>query len=181
VTAEDLALSNNDWGNFVERQVNRLPDNGLRTAVKYGMVSQDTALFQMLAASVQYGDFVAKAILYDHLVKTGTSSTEAVAETGEAFINYNVLAGRNRDWLERHGLLWFYNYKLRAMKEAAYILRHHPLRALLMMTLPGFSSLQSAVDSNFLTLAVEGDLPWSIGPGMGLNSWTLNPTVQLLQ
>jgi predicted NAD-dependent protein-ADP-ribosyltransferase YbiA (DUF1768 family) len=179
VTAEDLAIGENRWGSYVEKALDKLPDNGIRTAAKYGMVTQDTAAFQLLAASVQYGDFVAKAILYDHLVAKGKDEKEAVAEVGEAFINYNVLAGRNRDWLERHGLLWFYNYKLRSMKEAAYLLRNHPLRAMLMMTMPGLSSLQSAIDSNFLTLAVEGDLPWSIGPGMGLNAWTLNPVVNL--
>ena len=180
VTAEDLALAEGKWSQFVEKMINKIPDNGLRTLVKYGMVSKDTALYKVLAASVQYGDFVGKAILYDHLTeKQGKSEKEAVAEVSEAFINYNVLAGRNRDWLERNGLLWFYNYKLRAMKEAAYMIRNHPLKAIIMMTAPGLSALQSPLDSNFLSLAVDGDLPWSIGPGMGLNSWAMNPWVNL--
>ena len=68
VTAEDLALADGKWTNFVERKVAELPP-GFRTAARYALVTSDTALFQGLARSVQYGDFVAKAILYDDLVK----------------------------------------------------------------------------------------------------------------
>jgi hypothetical protein len=181
VTAEDLALAEGKWSEFMTNMIQKIPDNGLRTAAKYGIVDKDTAMFRALGAATQYGDFVMKAILTDHLVaKENKSTDDAIAEASEAFVNYNVLAGRSRDWLERHGLLWFYNYKLRSMKEAAWTLRNRPLRALIMMSAPGLSSIQSVVDSNFMSLAVEGDLPWSIGPGMGLNSWAMNPWANLI-
>ncbi len=67
VTAEDLALADGEWANWVERKVASLPD-ALRTPARYALVTRDTALFQGLARSVQYGDFVAKAILYDDLI-----------------------------------------------------------------------------------------------------------------
>ena len=83
-------------------------------------VTRDTALFQGLARSVQYGDFIAKAMLYDDLTKRQKKShKEAAAGVSEAFVNYNFLAGRDRQYPESAGLLWFWNYKIRIMKIAA--------------------------------------------------------------
>jgi hypothetical protein len=138
VTAEDLAIADGKWQSFVERKVNSLPD-GLKTPARYALVTRDTALFQGLARSVQYGDFVGKAIMYDHLRgRKKVAKHEAIAQVSEAFVNYNKLAGRGRQYLESVGLLWFYNYKLRIMKEAAYMMRRNPLRSLLMTAVPSF-------------------------------------------
>lgn len=137
VTAEDLALADGKWTNFVERKINDLP-GGFRTIARYALVTRDTALYQGLARSVQYGDFIAKSILYDDLVKRKKlASQEAIGTVNESFVNYNRLAGRGRQYLESVGLMWFYSYKIRSMKEAAYMLRNNPLKSLLMMGLPG--------------------------------------------
>jgi hypothetical protein len=64
VTAEDLALSDGKWSNFIEKKVNDLQEP-FKTMARYGLITKDTALFQGLARAVQYGDFVAKAVLYD--------------------------------------------------------------------------------------------------------------------
>ena len=103
-------------------------------------------MFQALSRSVQYGDFIMKAILYDDLVNRQTSditgkhvkisSKDAIATVNQAFVPYNHLSGRGRHYLESMGLLWFYNYKLRIMKESAYLLRHNPLRSLLTVAVP---------------------------------------------
>ncbi|MBX3573182.1 MAG: hypothetical protein KF694_12600 [Mesorhizobium sp.] len=83
VTAEDLALADGKWTNWVERKINNLP-NGLKTIARYGLVTRDTALYQGLARSVQYGDFVAKAILYDDLaIRKKMDRKEAIAAVSE--------------------------------------------------------------------------------------------------
>lgn len=83
---------------------------------------------------VQYGDFIAKAVLYDHLTqKKGMDSETALEEIMEEFVQYNRLLGRGRDFLESMGLLWFWSYKLRIMKIAVKMLRERPLSALFMM------------------------------------------------
>ncbi len=41
MTVEDLALADGKWTNFVERQIAKLPD-GLRTSVRYGLITRDT-------------------------------------------------------------------------------------------------------------------------------------------
>lgn len=85
VTAEDLALADGKWTNFVERKISELPD-GIRTVARYALVTRDTALYQGLARSVQYGDFVAKAILYDDLKgRKKMVPVEAIAAEREAF------------------------------------------------------------------------------------------------
>jgi hypothetical protein len=132
---------------------------------------------------VQYGDFIAKAILYDDLVnRKKVTSHEAVATVSEAFVNYNRLAGRSRQYLESVGLQWFFHYKLRIMKEAVYLLRHNPLRSLLTLavpTLPVIGDIGSPVMDNVLTMGVNGKLGYSIGPHMGLGSFRLNPWLNL--
>ncbi|ESX17870.1 hypothetical protein X766_15830 [Mesorhizobium sp. LSJC255A00] len=182
VTAEDLAIADGKWQSFVERKVNSLPD-GLRTPARYALVTRDTALFQGLARSVQYGDFVGKAIMYDHLRgRKKVAKHEAIAQVSEAFINYNKLAGRGRQYLESVGLLWFYNYKLRIMKEAAYMLRHNPLRSLLMTAVPSFpliGDIGTPVADNVLAIFNDGKLGYSIGPNMGLHAFGLNPWINL--
>lgn len=175
VTAEDLALADGKWTNWVERKIAELP-TGLSTIARYGLVTRDTALFQGLARSVQYGDFVAKAILYDDLAKRKrTNPLDAIATVNEAFVNYNRLAGRDRQYLESIGLLWFWNYKLRIIKEAAWTLRHNPLRSLLMLGVP----VGSPIGDNFVTVFLGDRLGWSMGPSMGWNSLSLNPWVNL--
>ncbi|RWB40473.1 MAG: hypothetical protein EOQ44_25380 [Mesorhizobium sp.] len=182
VTAEDLALADGKWQSFVEQKVNSLPD-ALRTPARYALVTRDTALFQGLARAVQYGDFVGKAVLYDHLTKAKkVSKQDAIAQVSESFVNYNKLTGRTRQYLESVGLLWFYNYKLRIMKEAAYMLRHNPLRSLMMTAVPSLpliGDIGSAQADNVLALFNDGKLGYSIGPTMGLHAFSLNPWINL--
>lgn len=100
-TVEDLELAEGKWSRFVERQIAKLPD-GLRTPARYGLITRDTALFQGLARSVQYGDFVAKAILYEDLTRRQkVKKEEAIATVNEAFVNYNRLAGRGGNYQKR--------------------------------------------------------------------------------
>lgn len=176
ITAEDLALSEGKWSEFIEKKINSLPEPA-RTTLRYGAVTRDTALFQGLARAVQYGDFIAKAVLYDDQVKRQSIEPKAaIATVNEAFVNYNRLAGRSRQYLESVGLLWFYNYKIRIMKEAVYLMRHQPLRSLLMMASPVGDS---PLSDNILAKALDGNLGYSIGPAMGFGGWRLNPWLNL--
>jgi hypothetical protein len=175
VTAEDLAVADGKWTDWIENKINTLP-GGFRTAARYGLITRDTALFQGLAKAVQYGDFVAKAVLYDDMTRRKKAKKEdAIATVNEAFVNYNKLAGRDRQYLESVGLLWFWNYKIRIMKEAVHMLRHNPLRSLLMTGVP----VGTPVGDNIVSVILEDRLGWSIGPGMGWNSVSLNPWINL--
>ena len=177
VTAEDLAIADGKWTDWVERKMRDLP-RGLQTVSRYGLVTRDTALFQGLARAVQYGDFVGKAILYDNEINQKKAThQDAVATVNEAFVNYNRLAGRGRQYLESVGLLWFWNYKLRIIKEAVWTLRHNPLRSLLTAGVP----IGSPIGDNFISVLLQGRLGWSVGPGMAWNSLSLNPWMQAIR
>lgn len=130
LTEADQALHNGKFSDWIEKQADKLPSvvgNGAKTL----MITKDSALFQGLNRAVQYGDFMAKAVLYDHLTQTrGMSQDEALRVIREEFVMYNRLAGRGRDYLESMGMLWFFSYKLRIMKILGKMLRERPVTAL---------------------------------------------------
>lgn len=68
---------------------------------------------------MEYGDFIAKAILYDHLTKRkGLSAEAAMGQITEEFVNYDRMPGRFRGYMEGIGMLWFWSYKIRSVKVA---------------------------------------------------------------
>lgn len=178
VMHDDVDLSQGRWQEYIEKQVSKLPES-IRNAGRYAYITKDTALFQGLQKAVQYGDFLAKAIMYDELVlRKGKPPAEAMAMITEEFINYDRLPGRFRGYLEQIGLLWFYNFKLRSTKVAASMLRNNPVHAFVsgLMPVPAmFGPIGSPIEDNFLTKAVSGTLGYSMGPGMGLRAPALNP------
>lgn len=184
ISQEDLALAEGRWGNFVEKLGNNLP-NPLRLGYRYGTLSRDTALFKGLGRAVQYGDFIAKAVFYDDLVKRkGMSKEQALALVSEEYVNYNRFAGRSRQYAESMGLIWFWNFKIRSMKVAASMIRNNPARALIATaatpTLPFIGSVGSPVTDNLANVAIDGRLGYSVGPWMGFRAPSLNPWWQLM-
>ena len=80
----------------MEQIIDRVPAK-LGTAGRYAVISRDTALFKGMSRAVQYGDFLAKAVLYDHMMRRdGASQEDALKKVEEEFVNYNLLPGRVR-------------------------------------------------------------------------------------
>lgn len=65
---DDVAIREGRWADHIETLVDKLPQWASPTA-KNLLITKDTALFQALNRMIQYGDFVAKAVLYDHLME----------------------------------------------------------------------------------------------------------------
>lgn len=168
---------------YVEEKVNELPD-GLKTAARYGIITRDTALYKGLQRSVEYGDFLAKALLFDHLTKKkGDSAKEALIKVGEEYVNYDRLPGRGRGYMESIGAIWFWNFKLRSIKVAASIIQENPLHALIASFAPApdfIGDIGSPVTDNWLSVLWDDRMGYSVGPGMGLRSYALNPWVNLV-
>lgn len=180
MTAEDLEITSGRIGSYIESKVDKLPP-GLKTAARYGLITRDTALFQGLQRSVQYGDFLAKAVLYDHLTqRKNVTKADALKRITEEFVNFERLPGRTRGYLENMGLLWFYNFKLRIAKVALSTLRNNPLHALITMGLPSPTGVGLPIDDNIVSKFVGGGLSYSIGPEMAFRAWTLNPWYNLV-
>lgn len=165
----------------IEEQMERLPA-GIKDAAQYGYVSRNTKLFKLLNRSTQYGDFLSKALLYDHLKSKGNQSEEeAYKIVRNEFVNYNLLPGRSRGMLESIGLVWFWNFKIRSVKVAIRIIRDNPLKALLWSVAPigVFNGIPGADDSvlsdNLIPKIWNGEIDRSMGPGMVNMILTGNP------
>lgn len=179
MTAEDLELTSGNVEGYIKQQIDKLPPY-LQTAAHYGLMTPHTSLFTALQKSVQYGDFIAKAMLYEQLTRKEKMSEEAaLAYVSEAFVNYDRLPGRMRAGLESMGLFWFGNYKIRSVKEAVRMLRRRPLQSLLFMNAPLPSEIGSPLGDNFFSKLWNGTLGYSIGPGMAWQGVALNPWVSL--
>ena len=173
-TEDDLDLSMGRWGDYIERKVDMLPDN-IKTAGKYLLITKDTALYRALEKGVQYGDFIAKALLYKHLTqRKGYTSTDALDVIRYEFVNYDMLAGRSREFLENIGVLWFYNFKLRTSRVAVSMLRNNPLHSLFFLNAPLIDGLGSPLTDNILSKIMSGGILGSVGPGMGLDFFLKN-------
>ena len=144
------------------------------------MITRDTALFKAMSRATQYGDFLAKAVLYDDLMRRKKlNQKEALGKINEAFINYNRFAGRVRSYTESMGGTWFMHYKLRSMKVAQQMLHENPFRAIvhsaLMPRLPLLGTVGNPLTDNFLSVWLDGRLGYSLGPGMLFRAPSLNP------
>ena len=185
ISREDIMLTEGRLNAYIESLTEKLPQE-VKTLGKYAVVAKDTALFQGLQKAVEYGDFLGKAVIYDHLTQTKKmDSKEALAQVSEEFVNYDRLPGRTRGALENNGLLWFYNFKVRSVKVAASIIRNNPLHALLAMG--GASAMDldqiglgTPIQDNLLAVVGDGRLGYSMGLGQGLHALSLNPWVNLM-
>ena len=176
---DEILLSEGKLQAYIESKTEKLPP-GLQRAGKWALITKDTALFQGLQKSMEYGDFLAKAVMYEHHLAKGKTKAEALGEITDEFVNYDRHPGRVRGYVEDLGLAWFYNYKLRIAKTAFSMLRKDPLRVALLagMGLPG---MELPVTENVLSRAIEGTLGHSIGPGMLFSTPGLNPWVAAMQ
>lgn len=177
ITDLDVELTSGRMAEWVESQMNRLPGK-LQTIVKYGFLSKDTAIYKAANKAVQYGDFLAKSILYDHYLAQGMDKTEALRNVAEEYVNFTVLPGRVRSGLEALGATWFLSFKIRITKVAMNILRENPARALIMATT--FGDVGSPTGDNLPVVMAEGRFPYSLGWGMLFEAPKLNPLANAL-
>lgn len=165
---DDILLSTGRWGEYLENRVNLLP-NALKEVGRQLIITKDTAIYRMLEKGTRYGDFVAKAILYRYLQENKRMSKEkALSKVRYEYVNYDMLPGRTREYLENMGLLWFYNYKLRIARTALSMIKENPLATLLYMVSP--ISIGTPITDNIVANILSGagssvglklfDLPW---------------------
>lgn len=116
-----------------------------------------------------------KAILFKDLTERRLMSPEEAHKIiADEFVNYVRLPGRGRDYLERMGLMWFYNYKLRMMRVMMRNLKQRPLTTLALSACGLPTPLTDSLAGKF------GVLGYSIGPSMMWNIFSSNPFLALL-
>lgn len=187
LTEADTAIGQGKWVDYVQNAMDRIPEK-LGTVGRYAVISRDTALFKGMSRAVQYGDFLAKATLYDHLIRNEKlSHKDAMSRITEEFVNYNVQVGRTFRYVESMGLAWFWSYKLGSIKPALNVIRRNPFRALVLSTVdPIFPNIPgvdvgSPLTDNAASVILDGRAGYSIGPGMLFQAPELNPWVALMK
>lgn len=160
---DDILLSTGKWGEYVEKKVDNLPDV-LKEGGRQALISKDTSVYRMLEKGTQYGDFVAKAILYNYLKNQKKMKPEnALSKVRYEYVNYDMLPGRTREYLENIGLLWFYNYKLRITRTFFSMVKENPLSTLLSIVSPVGLGIGTPISDNFLVELITNPFG-SIGP-----------------
>lgn len=167
----------------VNNTLNKIPKEG-KSVIKQLLITKDTALYKGLAASVIYGDFVAKAVLYKHLVEhlpneDMVTTRDVLNRVSSDFGHYDRLAGRTRDALEGFGLAWFLNYKLRLAKTTHRMIRKRPLSALMSVAGSDLLGIDLPVTSTIQASLIEGTITNSLGTDMLLHGISLNPYYNL--
>lgn len=95
------------------------------------LITRDTASHEFMEKALDYGDFVAKYILYKHLVQSrGFSHENAINVIREEFVNYTMNRGSGFDFANAMGLTWFASYALGIQKVIYRALRKNTLGTL---------------------------------------------------
>lgn len=95
----------------IEELMEDFDNSGIGRAVNNILISEGSDTFTFMEKSLDYGDFVAKFVLYDHLTKDkGLKSKEALSITLEEFVNYSMNRGALFDYANAMGLTWFMSY-----------------------------------------------------------------------
>ena len=170
---DDILLATGRFGEYLEKQIDKMP-SVLKEAGRQIVLTKDTAIYRALEKGTQYGDFVAKAILYKHLKdKKQMKPKEALSKVRYEFVNYDMLPGRTREYLENIGLLWFYNYKLRITRTAVSMIKENPLYVILSMFAPIELGIGTPITDNFLTKLFTNPFG-SVGPKLMDIPWIFN-------
>lgn len=179
---DDILITEGKLQEYMDKLADKLPKS-VRNAGRYALITKDTALFQGIQKTVEYSDFIAKAIIYDELTqRKGKTREEALGRVTEEFINYDRLPGRFRGYMESVGLIWFYNFKIRSAKVAVSMIRNNPVHAAMAMLAPTptmFGNVGLPIQDNIFSIAARGNLGYSFGFGQGLRAHTLNPWLNL--
>lgn len=164
------------WADKLNEEAGKLPDSMIQ-AGKWLTVSKDTAMYKILEKATIYGDFVAKSIYYDWLTEHGTQVNDALIKSMNEFVNYDMLAGRNREYLENMGVLMFYNYTLRSLRTAFDVMLHNPVSALLALYLfPDFMTANNVFTDSFIGKLAGGRLGGTfMNPSLMVAPITKNP------
>lgn len=179
---DDILITEGKLHEYMDKLADKLPKS-VRNAGRYALITKDTALFQGIQKTVEYSDFIAKAIIYDELTqRKGKTREEALGRVTEEFVNYDRLPGRFRGYMESVGLMWFYNFKIRSAKVAVSMIRNNPVHAAMAVLAPTptmFGNVGLPIQDNIFSIAAKGGLDSSWGFGQGLRAHNLNPWLNL--
>ena len=113
------------------------------------LISEGSDTFAFMETSLDYGDFVAKFVLYDYLTKQrGVKPQDALDIALEEFVNYSMNIGAGFDYANTMGLTWFFSYATGIQKVIWKMLRRNLLRTSAVYGLGELSGINVVPQSN---------------------------------
>lgn len=125
---------------------------GLVSAAKVAYMAHDTKVYRSLSHITQLSDFVARYSMYQHLTtrkKNPLSAAQAIQESSDAFINYDIPMHRKLQYADDIGALMFMKYFIRIQHVVAKLVREHPGQVLEQILFSNFiSNLPTVLDAS---------------------------------
>lgn len=157
--AEDREAQDDDFAykpGFVkktEEMLNKLNPT-VREVGNQLLMGHKTRGYKTLSRLTQLSDFTARYVLYQHLTSRKVdpmSSSEAIQEASEAFVNYDIPLHRKLQYLDKMGFIMFTKYFLRIQRVIRGRFREAPGKVMLLIAAQNyFSWLPSIIDSSIL-------------------------------
>ena len=136
----------------IEQVTDRLP-SWLTTVGKNVYMTHDTKLYKFMAGAAQLSDFTARYALYEYNTQYKDSEkmghNEAIQESSETFINYDLPTHKAVQWLNDVGLMFYTKYYWRVQRVLYKNLKEKPAKALSMAAAESyFNNLGSVMGSS---------------------------------
>ena len=104
-------------------------NSGFGRFVNNLLISDGSDTSEFMEKSLDYGDFVAKFVLYEHLTKKSAINSRAALDIAlEEFVNYSMNRGATFDYLNTMGLTWFMSYATGIQKVIWKMMRRSALK-----------------------------------------------------
>ena len=148
-------------------------------------MTKGSTSYKTMAEFINMGDWMAKVAGYRYLTERSNKDSKKVLYSHEQaramvstlFVDYDQMTGREREWLNRMGLTWFFTYKWRMIPAAIMSTFFNPSRVLLgtLVASQAPFTLGTPFVENILAKMISGDLSYSIGLDMILRGLALHP------
>lgn len=167
--------------NKVEKYTSKVPSL-LREAGKQIYMTHDTASYKFLSQATQLSDLVARYTMYNHTMtraKDPLSQADSLRQAEESFVNYDLPAHRNMQFMNDMGVVMFTKYYMRIQKVILRLIREKPARGIALLAARHYwSGLDSIQDSYWMNRI--GNNPLAPGALGYLGTLDELPAIKLL-
>jgi hypothetical protein len=133
----------------------------VKEAARQVYMARTTDMYKGLRRITQLSDFVARYAQYQHLTTrkdNPLSKEEAIQQSSEDFINYDVPQHRTMQYLDDMGIVPFVKYFTRIQKVILRLKKDNPARVLLAIALGNFVNLGPTVLDSFWVHKIGNDV-----------------------
>ncbi|MFI3120009.1 MAG: hypothetical protein QX203_08515 [Methylococcaceae bacterium] len=138
----------------------------IMSIAKYVYMAHDTPLYQGLRKATQLSDFMARYVMYQHLVnrkENPLDHKEALNDASAAFVNYDVPMHQLIQYSDDMGLTMFTKYFLRMQGVLSKMMQENPGRVLTSVAAAHYLGLGSTVLEDSSMWAKIGNNPFQAG------------------